>query len=126
MLLSFLTQFAGTTPSGCNYPDFFGLKPWYYYLQTDNKCNITNFEVLGGPNGSDFVLIALVLIDDLLRIIGFIAVGYIIYGGILYTTSQGAPDQTTKAKDTIINAIIGLFLAIVSVAFVTFLGNRIG
>ncbi len=114
---------AGTV--SCKEQSFFGLKPWYSYLQTDGQCNPIKFNVLK-PNGtSDFGLVALALIDDLLRIAGLVAVGYIIYGGILYVTSQGSPDQTSKAQSTIQNALIGLVIAIVAVAFVSFLGNKL-
>jgi hypothetical protein len=124
MLLNLLSHFSIT--NGCKPPSFFGLKPWYQYLETDSNCNIQNFKVLGGTSGSDFVLIGLALIDDLLRIAGFIAVLYIVYGGVLYVTSQGSPEQTGKAQNTIQNALIGLVIAIISVSFVTFLGGRIG
>jgi hypothetical protein len=105
---------------------FFGLKTWHAYLQKNSDCSIKDFQVLGGTSGSDFVLIALALMDDLLRIAGFVAIGYIIYGGILYITSQGSPDQTGKAQNTILNALIGLVIAVVAVAFVSFIGNRLG
>lgn len=124
MLQALLNNFS--VSNGCVAPEFFGLKPWYQYLETDAQCNIINFNPLpadGQP--SDFLLIALVLVDDLLRIAGFVAIGFIIYGGILYVTSQGAPDQTGKAQNTILNALIGLVLAVIAVAAVSFIGNRI-
>ncbi len=123
-LTTLFTHFAAR--GGCNPPAFFGLKPWYEYLDTNADCTIKTFNVLGGDAGSDFVLVALVLVDDLLRIAGLVAIGYVIYGGILYVTSQGSPDQTGKAQNTILNALIGLVIAVLAVAFVTFLGNRIG
>lgn len=124
MFTSLITRFS--VSNGCNPPEFFGLKPWYQYLDTNADCTVRDFKVLGGTSGSDFVLVALALIDDLLRIIGFVAIGYIIYGGILYVTSQGSPDQTGKAQNTVLNALIGLVIAVVSVAFVSFIGNRLG
>lgn len=124
MLSSLTSMFAVT--NGCRPPSFFGLRPWYYYLETDRNCNIINFKVLGGTSGSDFVLIALALVDDLLRIAAFVAIGYIIYAGILYVTSQGSPEQTGKAQNSIQNALIGLVITLVSIGFVTFLGNRLG
>jgi hypothetical protein len=124
-MLSLLTQ-SGVQGKNCGYPEFFGLKPWYYYLETDGKCNVTQFQVLPETGVSDFFLVALVIVDDLLRIAGFVAIGYIIYGGILYVTSQGSPDQTGKAQNTIINALIGLVIASIAVAAVSFIGSRIG
>lgn len=123
MITNFLSRFG--LGAGCNPPDFFGLIPWYQYLNTDAQCNVKNFKVLGGNSGSDFVLIGLAMVDNLLRIAGFVAIAYVIYGGILYVTSQGSPEQTGKAQNTIQNALIGLVVAIISVSLVTFLGARI-
>jgi hypothetical protein len=111
--------------NGCKPPQFFGLKPWYQYLQTDSVCNVINFQVLPDNGVSDFLLIGLAIIDDLLRIAGFVAIGFIIYGGILYVTSQGSPEQTGKAQNTIINALTGLVIASVAVALISFIGSRI-
>lgn len=111
--------------AGCHPPSFMGLKPWYHYLDTDSDCNVINFKVLDPAHGSDIMLVAFAIVDDMLRIAGFIAVGYIIYGGILYLTSQGSPDATGKAQSTIQNALIGLLVSIMAIALVTFLGNRI-
>lgn len=124
MLQTLITQFG--VSNGCVPKQFFGLKPWYQYLETDSQCNIINFKVLPTSGPSDFLLVALALVDDLLRIAGFVAIGFIIYGGILYVTSQGSPDQTRNAQSTIINALVGLILAVLATAFVSFLGNRIG
>ncbi|HSH55902.1 MAG TPA: hypothetical protein VK983_03685 [Candidatus Limnocylindrales bacterium] len=112
--------------NGCRPPGFFGLKPWYQYLKTEKDCTVRDFQVLGGTSGSDFLLIGLALVDDLLRIAGFVAIGYVIYGGILYITSQGSPEQTGKAQNTIQNALVGLVITVVAVAFVGFLGARLG
>lgn len=122
MLHTLISNFA----AGCTPPTFFGLKPWYAYLETDGQCNVVNFEVLPRTGVSDFLLVALAIVDDLLRIAGFVAIGFIIYGGILYVTSQGSPDQTGKAQNTIINALVGLVMAVLATAFVSFIGNRIG
>lgn len=124
MLQTFISHFAVT--NGCTPHAFFGLKPWYQYLETNAQCDVINFKVLPTTGVSDFALIALALVDDLLRIAGFVAIGFVIYGGILYVTSQGSPDQTGKAQATIINALLGLVLAILATAFVSFIGNRIG
>ena len=58
-------------------------------------------------------------------IAGIVAIGFVVYGGILYVTSQGSPDQTQKAQSTIQNALIGLVIAMIAVAVVSFLGNKI-
>lgn len=106
--------------AGCK-SGFFGLPTWYKYLELDNKCQVTNFTVPG-----DLVLVVLALIDILLRVAGIAAIFVIVYAGIQYATSQGSPDATAKAQNTIINALIGLALSVVAIAGVSFLGNKLG
>lgn len=115
------------TVTKCTKATFFGLIPWYQYLQLDSNCDIKSFMLLpDGNNHSDVPLVALAVIDDLLRIAGIVAVGYIIYGGIRYIISQGNPDATGKARQTILNALIGLVIALVAVSVVSFIGNKLG
>ena len=122
MFESFLTLFA----AGCRPSNFLGLVPWYKYLEVGpkdgNPCAVLNFQVLG--SGSDIPLLLLALVDNLLRIAGLIAVIFVIYGGIMYATSQGSPDQTAKAQTTIISALAGLVIAIIAVTFVSFIGKQ--
>lgn len=108
---------------------FFIFKPWYEYLKNnfDANCNITNFRLLPEAGAkSDLPLVFLAIIDDLLRLAGLIAVAYIIVGGIRFITSQGSPEQTAAARSTIINALVGLVIALIAVSVVTFIGNKLG
>lgn len=67
---------------------------------------------------------ASVLIKDvvnlLLFVIGVIAVIMIVVGGIRYTTSNGDSGAIKSAKDTILYAIVGLVIALLSFAIVNF------
>lgn len=107
---------------------FLGLVPWYHYLQVDSKtCEITSFNILPADHApSDIPLVLLAIVDDLLRVAGIIAVAFVIYGGIQYISSQGNADKTARAQSTILNALLGLAIAIVAVAFVSYLGNQLG
>jgi len=120
---------------------FFGLVPWYYYMdqefQSDYKyggsaCDIKCFNLFNqseynecGQLHSDVPAVLLAVIDDLLRIAGMVAVAFVFVGAFQYTTSSGNPEQTAKARSTLINALAGLAVALVSVAFVSFIGNRL-
>lgn len=102
--------------------DFFLLPTWYKYLSLDpSSCAVVNLELPG-----DLILILLAVIDIAMRIVGLVAVGYVIYGGIQYQTSQGEPARVKNALGTIINAFIGLAIALLSASFVAFIGNRLG
>src|SRR4051812_8905124 len=114
--LPVLQFFAAAPP--CENPRLLGLVPWYEYLQRDpNDCssilNFSNPDMVLGSH-SAFLLIGLAILDDLIRVAALVAVGYIIYGGMQYVTSQGAPDATKKAQQTIINALVGVVIAIIA------------
>lgn len=108
---------------------FLGLKPWYHYLQvTYNKATSTcdvSFNALGNGKNSDILLVLLAIVDDLLILAGIVAVVYVIYAGIKYIMSQGSPDETAKAQSTLLNSLLGLALAMVAVAVVSYLGNHL-
>jgi hypothetical protein len=136
MLITPILQTFAAAP--CTKTTFLGLVPWYQFLDlaqdVNGRCAVTNFNpsspggvqpTLLGSN-SALLRIGLAIVDDLIRVAAFVAVGYIIYGGILYMTSQGAPDMTKKGQQTIINALIGLVTAIMAASIVTFIGNKLG
>ena len=112
---------------------FMGIKPWYWYLPdaafADNggTCDINNLELLPSDKSrtSDLVPVALAVIDGLLRISSVVAVAFVIVGGVKYTTSQGEPSETAQAKDSIINAIIGLVIVIMAMGIVSFIGGQL-
>ena len=87
-------------------------------------CSIKSFKFLG--SSSDMPLILLAVVDDLLRIAGIVAVGFVIYGAFQFIASQGNPEGTAKAQSTVINALLGLAVAIAAITFVSFLGDKLG
>lgn len=95
---------------------------WYKGL-LDGNCNIENPGKIGL---SKFIwTIALNIIQMVLNLIGYLAVGYIIYGGYKYMISAGAPDGMVKARKTIFNAVIGLVISIFSIAIVNLISGAI-
>lgn len=129
-LLPFLKLFAAP-PAGCS-KSFLGLKTWFAYFPTDwfggsnrNRCDInSNFQLLPQNGHSGLLLVGLAVLDDLLSIAALVAVGYVIYGGIQYVTSQGSPDSTSKARQTIINALVGLAISVIATTIVNFIGKQ--
>lgn len=61
-----------------------------------------------------------IIINTLLIVLGMIAVVMIVIGGIRYTTSNGDSSAIKGAKDTILYAVVGLIVAIMSYAIVNF------
>jgi hypothetical protein len=136
-LLSPIIQTFAATSTLCPKPTLFGLESWYAYLPfswssitghcevsfpTDPKTNT----VLVISAHSGFLLIGLAILDDLIRIAAMVAVGYVIYGGIQYMTGNGSPDSVKRAQSTIINALIGLVIAILAASIVSYIGNSLG
>jgi hypothetical protein len=115
-----------------NKPKLVGIfVPWYEYLRIEadpvtNECGVKDFTLLpGNGESSDIPLVLVAIVDDMLRLTGLIAVIFVIYGGIRYATSQGEPDATAKAQSTILSALIGMAIALIAVALVTFFGKAL-
>lgn len=64
------------------------------------------------------------VINVLLFVIAAVAVIMIILGGIKYVLSNGDSSQITSAKNTILYAVIGLVVALLSYAIVNFVVNQ--
>ena len=67
---------------------------------------------------ADIWIIALNLVQWLIITAGYVALYFVIWGGIKYITSRGDPARITSAKGAITNAVIGLVIALVSVIIV--------
>ncbi len=119
----------------CTVTTFFGIPPWYEYLiksgalkSTDSGCIINiNFinQTTHKLDLSVLTLAGLGIFDILLRVAGLVAVGYVIYGGFQYQTSQGEPEKVRHAQGTIINALVGVAIVIIAASVVAFIGNRL-
>lgn len=128
MLMHLFNWFA----AGCASHDFLGLPPWYKYLVAAGRMvenTKTHLCELNGAfqwdGGGDVTLVLLGIMDILLRLAALVAVGFIVYAGIQYITSDGEPGKTKEAQSTIINALVGLFIALIAVATVSFIGHAI-
>lgn len=55
-----------------------------------------------------------------LALAGAVAVAFIVFGGIKYTLSQGDQNDIKQAKDTILYAIVGIVIVMISFMLVNF------
>lgn len=106
------------------------LPPWYRGL-TDTNCQIISPEELANGDSSKglevFVWrVVINIVEMLLQLIGYIAVGFIIYGGFQLMTSAGAPEQAEAARKTVMNAAIGVAIAIISIGLVNLVAAGVG
>ena len=122
-VINLISQFATTCTPGKG-GNFLGFPTWYKYLNGENvagRCT-PKIDFVNQPIQVAGVLLA--VIEILLRIAALVAIGFVVVGGVQYITSQGEPDRTNKARGTVINALIGLVIAVTAVAVVTFIGGQ--
>lgn len=109
---------------GCSGRGFMGLPTWYRGL-TDGQCNIKS-PGSGDTATSTFIWrIVLNITEALMMVVGYASVVMIIVGGFFYMTATGQPDKVKSAKGTILNAVIGLVIAMSSVAIVNVVAGMI-
>lgn len=119
---------------------FLGIPHWYKYLVVeretlnsnktppDTACQVTGPKAEGSDNldiSKVVTRVALAVIDILLRVAGMVAFVFIVYSGFRFVMSQGNSDQETAARETAINALIGMVITIFAIAIVTFIGRQL-
>lgn len=112
---------------GCT-NSFLGLPAWYKYLESTGppECDITgpkDGDKFNWPKAAGFVAIA--VFESLLRVAALIAVIYVVYGGFRYIASQGEPENAKNARQTIINALIGVVIAVAAASIVSFIMQQL-
>lgn len=119
------TQFSAVA---CANNGFLFFPTWYKYLpgvivgRTATDPGTCSPQITGL---NDVWLIVAALIEILLRIAALAAVGFIIYGGFQYITSRDEPDKTSKARSTVINALVGLAIALLSTVVINFIAGSV-
>lgn len=108
--LRYLLNFADACTDGGS---FFGFPVWYEYLNCTPEGNpeISNI--------NDFWLIGAAGLEMIMYLAGLAAVGLFIYGGFVFMTSQGSPERVATGRRTMLNATIGLVIAILAASLVS-------
>ncbi len=90
---------------------FMGLRAWYDGLVDPATCEI-EYPGQGDEEAiKEFVWTAVLnVISMVLGIMGYLAIGFVIFGGIQYMIGQGDPVKVAKGKKTITNSVIGLIV----------------
>ena len=113
-------QTVSAASSKCS-ESFLGFPAWYRGLvDSSNDCTIIS---PGSSNElSNFIWhIVLNVIEIGMRLVAYISIAFILYGGFQYIISRGNSDGIVKAKTTLFNAVIGLVISIIAVAAVNFI-----
>ena len=102
----------------------FLIPPWYRGLvevKDDGGCEIKAVGDKGAnsvPLSTFIWTVGLNILQAALVVAAYVALGFIIKGGFKYMTSTGDPSSMAGAKKTILNAIIGLVIALASAMIV--------
>lgn len=132
-ILSGLTMFVprhvlAATEDACQgTADYFLKFPtWYKYLSPNfddvKKECVIQFSF---TEPADYARVLLAIFEILLRVGGIAAVLFIVYGGFQYIISTGEPDKTAAARTTIINAVVGMFIAMLATVIVNLIGRTL-
>ncbi len=65
------------------------------------------------------------IIGVILSFVGVLFLGLMIYAGLMWMTSNGNEQLVTKAKDLIINSVIGIIIVFAAYALTSFLGQEV-
>lgn len=108
----------------CNSGSVLTFPAWHRGLSLDSDCHPKLTQL------NDVWVIALNVVEVLLQVVAYAAIGYLVWGGFKYMKSRGDPSRIQNAKDAITNAIVGLVVSLGSVAIVNFIsggirGNRV-
>lgn len=60
------------------------------------------------------------VIKMVLGVLGVVAVGVIIYGGVVFVTSHGDPGKVQKGRNVILYGFVGLIIALLAFSIVNF------
>lgn len=140
-LLTFALAFCFLIPApvafaadnGCT-NSFLGIPTWYKYLNPQPpNCDIELTTKIVNDDGTisekvdfkDIWLIGFAIIEILSVLAGIAAVVFVIIGGFKFITAQGAPDKTAEARNTILNALVGVLIAIVASRVVAYVAGKL-
>lgn len=111
-------------------PRFLGIPPWFRGLtqEINGECSIKGPEAGAEGEGlSKFIwTIVLNIIEIVLVLVGYIAFFFILFGGFQFMTGGNNPGQTEKARKTILNAVIGLAIALGAVGITNLIFGLLG
>lgn len=113
-----------------------GIPPWYRGLTKEvpsqsgtgsntNECTIVSPAEAGGL-GAFITKLALNIIEIGVVIAGYVAIGFILYGGFIFLTNGFNPSMVEKGRMTILNAVIGLAIALGAVGILNLIFNLLG
>lgn len=89
----------------------------YRNLQNTETCEVKIDQL------SDITVLIGNVIEILMTLAAFVSVGFIIYGGVRYIVSSGDASGIKSAKETIVNAVIGLVISMLAFGIVRYISG---
>jgi hypothetical protein len=94
--------------------------PAAHAVNVFDQCKNNSTAAVCKSTSDNATSMAKTVVNLLLTVLGIISVIMIVIGGIRYTTSGGDSAGLKNARDTIIYAVVGLVIAILSFSIVNF------
>lgn len=111
---------APTTSAACSTSSkLLTLRPWYDGLEMEGDSCTIKSPTDDASRQKLVWTIALNIVEDLLQVAAYVSFGFIVYGGFIYMTSSGSPDKAAAGQKTLINALVGLVIAMSAVTLVS-------
>lgn len=79
----------------------------------------------GFDSDTTFMPAAVRIIEIVMAVSGVLAAGILVYGGLMYVLSTGAPDKTRRAQSIIIYALVGMVASAFAFTIVYFVSQNI-
>lgn len=108
-----------TASAACRDTNVLTFPAWHAHLKKDDNCRVQLTKL------NDFWVIVLNVIEMLLQIVVYSALGYIIWSGFKYMKSRGDPTKVANAQQAITDAVIGLIIALSATAIVNVVAGAI-
>lgn len=100
---------------------FLGLPAWYDGLTENCEIKPPNKDDNGDDLKKYIWTIVLNISALVLGVVGYLAVGFVVWGGFLYLTSTGDPGRAAKGRKTIVNALIGTVICVLASSIMKFI-----
>ncbi len=120
-------QKAHALPVRCQ-DSFLTIPAWYNYLpeSEEGDCQPSLGDGDEEEQVNTSLVIGITILEGLLKASTFVALVMIFWGSFKFITSQGNPDNATKARQTVINAAIGFAIVLIASQIVAYVGRTLG
>ncbi len=90
----------------------------------EDTAGVANYDITT-PGGNIATFIGTYIIQPVLGIVGLIFLVLTLYAGVLWMTSSGNADQVKKAKEILVNSVIGLVIVAAAYAITAAVFNAL-